>query len=61
MGDGDAPRRAPLDSCLRRNDARGGVRVGGGWWWWGEGPALAGRPFDRLRVIGIANRPYGFG
>ena len=21
MGDGDAPRRAPLDSCLRRNDA----------------------------------------
>ena len=23
-GDGDAPRRAPLDSCLRRNDARGG-------------------------------------
>ena len=27
MGDGGAPRRAPLDSCLRRNDARGGVRV----------------------------------
>ena len=29
-GEGDAPRRAPLDSCLRRNDARGGVRCGGG-------------------------------
>ena len=28
IGDGDAPRRAPLDSCLRRNDARGGVREG---------------------------------
>ena len=28
MGDGDAPRRVPLDSCLRRNDARGGVRDG---------------------------------
>ena len=25
MGDGGAPRRAPLDSCLRWNDARGGV------------------------------------
>ena len=25
-GDGDAPRLAPLDSCLRRNDARGGAR-----------------------------------
>ena len=30
MGDGDAPRGAPLDSCLRRNDARGGVREGRG-------------------------------
>ena len=28
MGDRGAPRRAPLDSCLRRNDARGGVREG---------------------------------
>ena len=28
MGDRGAPRRAPLDSCLRRNDARGGVRKG---------------------------------
>ena len=28
MGDGGASRRAPLDSCLRRNDARGGVREG---------------------------------
>ena len=27
-GDGDAPRGAPLGSCLRRNDARGGVREG---------------------------------
>ena len=26
MGDGDAPRLAPLDSCLRRNDAHEGVR-----------------------------------
>ena len=25
-GDGDAPRRAPLGSCLRRNDARGGAQ-----------------------------------
>ena len=28
MRDRGAPRRAPLDSCLRRNDARGGVREG---------------------------------
>ena len=28
MGDGDAPRLAPLDSFLRRNDARGGVQEG---------------------------------
>ena len=28
MRDRGAPRRAPLDSCLRRNDARGGVRDG---------------------------------
>ena len=30
---GDAPRPAPLDSCLRRNDARGvrGNDGGGGW------------------------------
>ena len=27
-GVGDAPRGSPLDSCLRRNDARGGVRDG---------------------------------
>ena len=27
-GEGDAPRLAPLDSFLRRNDARGGVREG---------------------------------
>ncbi len=33
MGDGDASCRAPLDSCLRRNDARGGVRACGGSWW----------------------------
>ena len=32
-GVGDAPRGAPLDSCLRRNDARGGVRAGEGCWW----------------------------
>ena len=32
-GGGDAPRGAPLDSCLRRNDARGGVRAGEGCWW----------------------------
>ena len=32
MADGGAPRFAPLDSCLRRNDARGGVRAGEGWW-----------------------------
>ena len=36
MGDGDAPRRAPLDSCLRRNDARGGVRG------WGSAGAVGG-------------------
>ena len=57
MGGGDAPRRAPaLGSRFHGNDDWGGVVVGEGWWWWGEGPALAGRPFESLRVIGIANR-----
>ena len=40
---GDAPRHAPLDSCLRRNDATGE----------GDAGAVGGRgPFDRLRANG---------
>ena len=48
MGDGDAPRRAPLDSCLRWNDACGrppssDLRTG----------------FDRLRANGRGKRACG--
>ena len=50
MGDGDAPRRAPLDSCLRRNDARGGVRAGGGCRWW---EALRQAQGERIRSVGV--------
>ena len=41
---GDAPRAAPLDSCLRRNDGgvSGTARAAGGW-----------GPFDRLRANGV--------
>ena len=50
VGGGDAPRRAPLDSCLRRNDAcrrppLSALRTG----------------FDRRRANGIANRPCNGG
>ena len=41
IGEGDAPPRAPLGSCLRRNDARGGVREGR-WWVWGSASAAGG-------------------
>ena len=48
MGDGDAPRRAPLDSCLRRNDACG------------RPPSSALRTgFDRLRANGFGKRACG--
>ena len=47
MGDGDAPRLVPLDSCLRRNDACGRL------------PSSALRTgFDRLRTNGRGERPY---
>ena len=47
MGDGDAPRLAPLDSCLRRNDACG------------RPPSSALRTgFDRLRANGFGKRAY---
>ena len=54
MGDGGAPRPAPLDSCLRRNDARGGVREGRG----GVGVGVEG-PFDRLRANGFGRGACG--
>ena len=48
MGDGDAPRLAPLDSCLRRNDACGRL------------PSSALRTgFDRLRANGFGRRAFG--
>ena len=48
MGDGDAPRLAPLDSCLRRNDACG------------RPPSSALRTgFDRLRANGFGRRAFG--
>ena len=48
MADGDAPRRAPLDSCLRRNDACG------------RPPSSALRTgFDRLRANGRGKRACG--
>ena len=64
MGEGDAPPRAPLDSCLRRNDARGGVRAGGGCWWCrGESPAAAGRALREapLRCVGGVGDATGVG
>ena len=60
MGDRGAPRRAPLDSCLRRNDARGGVRDGdarGG----GGGPALRPCPQDKLPDESSGNDDGGCG
>ena len=70
--DGDAPCRAPLGSCLRRNDARGGVREGqwggvwvgeGCWWRWGESPAAAGRAVREppLRGLGSRGSDWGLG
>ena len=48
MGDGDAPRLAPLDSCLRRNDACG------------RPPSSALRTgFDKLRANGFGKRACG--
>ena len=59
-GDGDAPRRAPLDTGFRRYDGGGGCAgrqvlavLGRG----GGGPSSALRTgFDRLRAKGIAKR-----
>ena len=48
MGDGDAPRLVPLDSCLRRNDACG------------RPPSSALRTgFDKLRANGFGKRACG--
>ena len=57
-GDAPAPRRCPGFPLSRErrwgSAGRQALLVAKGW-----GPAGAGRPFESLRVIGIAKRPYG--
>ena len=63
MGDGDAPRRAPLDSCLGRSYARGGVRVVMRGLLVAEGPSTgSGRTDSRgACATGSGGRDGGFG
>ena len=51
------PHPAPLDSCLRRNDAKGSVGNGRCWWWRAAAPHLWIPAFAGTTMAGVGDPP----
>ena len=55
------PHPAPLDSCLRRNDAKGSVGNGRCWWWRAAAPHLWIPAFAGTTMAGVGSSRGGDG